>query len=185
MYGERLEGEMSSRDQLEESQIDHELNGDSEIFDESERSETTEQQFPFERKPLGKQTVVFPAGEKASIFSFGKCKVCKDKATGMHYGVNTCEGCKVYTLLCFCFFFNNQFLALSIKFVFVFSKGFFKRGLTKNHTYVCYYGNKCQMTPKERKRCKLCRWKSCVASGMAFEGNKHNICSFFFSKTCH
>ena len=28
-------------------------------------------------------------------FNFGKCKVCKDKATGIHYGIPSCEGCKV------------------------------------------------------------------------------------------
>ena len=26
---------------------------------------------------------------------FGNCKVCQDKASGIHYGVATCEGCKV------------------------------------------------------------------------------------------
>ena len=30
-----------------------------------------------------------------STFPFGKCKVCNDKATGVHYGVASCEGCKV------------------------------------------------------------------------------------------
>ncbi len=30
-----------------------------------------------------------------STFPFGKCKVCTDKATGIHYGKATCEGCKV------------------------------------------------------------------------------------------
>ena len=27
---------------------------------------------------------------------FGRCKVCDDEATGIHYGIKTCEGCKVY-----------------------------------------------------------------------------------------
>lgn len=35
---------------------------------------------------------------KAS-FSFGFCKVCRDKATGIHYGIPSCEGCKVITYL--------------------------------------------------------------------------------------
>jgi hypothetical protein len=26
---------------------------------------------------------------------FGNCRICHDKASGIHYGVVTCEGCKV------------------------------------------------------------------------------------------
>nr|ASL70617.1 nuclear receptor [Brachionus koreanus] len=77
-------------------------------------------------------------------FNFGKCKVCKDKATGIHYGVASCEGCK----------------------------GFFKRSMEKNEKYVCYFGYKCEVTPKQRKKCKFCRWKACLAAGMSFEGIK-------------
>ncbi|CAF0864713.1 unnamed protein product [Brachionus calyciflorus] len=77
-------------------------------------------------------------------FNFGKCKVCKDKATGIHYGIPSCEGCK----------------------------GFFKRSVEKNEKYVCYFGFKCEITPKQRKRCKFCRWKACLAAGMSFEGIK-------------
>ena len=32
-------------------------------------------------------------------FSFGKCKICSDTATGIHYGISTCEGCKVIIFL--------------------------------------------------------------------------------------
>ncbi|KAH3837299.1 hypothetical protein DPMN_110685 [Dreissena polymorpha] len=31
-------------------------------------------------------------------FPFGRCRICKDRATGLHYGVATCEGCKVCVL---------------------------------------------------------------------------------------
>lgn len=31
-----------------------------------------------------------------STKSFVSCKVCGDKASGYHYGVTSCEGCKVY-----------------------------------------------------------------------------------------
>ena len=33
--------------------------------------------------------------EPKIAFTFGKCKICTDTATGVHYGVATCEGCKV------------------------------------------------------------------------------------------
>lgn len=28
-------------------------------------------------------------------YEFGMCRICQDQATGIHYGVPTCEGCKV------------------------------------------------------------------------------------------
>ena len=28
-------------------------------------------------------------------FEFGKCKVCDDNSTGIHFGIATCEACKV------------------------------------------------------------------------------------------
>jgi hypothetical protein len=36
-------------------------------------------------------------------FTFGKCKICTDTATGVHYGIVTCEGCKVIRKLNYLF----------------------------------------------------------------------------------
>ena len=36
---------------------------------------------------------------RKSTFPFGECKVCEDKSSGIHYGISTCEGCKVKNIL--------------------------------------------------------------------------------------
>lgn len=81
---------------------------------------------------------------RKSTFPFGKCRVCGDRATGVHYGISTCEGCK----------------------------GFFKRSILRNEFYKCFFGNNCVLTPKNRNRCKACRFKKCIQAGMSFSGIK-------------
>jgi len=70
------------------------------------------------------------------------CIVCGDKASGRHYGVVSCEGCK----------------------------GFFKRSVRKNVKYSCLGSNTCIVNKTMRNRCQSCRWQKCVNSGMKVEG---------------
>ncbi|XP_077362669.1 thyroid hormone receptor beta isoform X1 [Festucalex cinctus] len=69
------------------------------------------------------------------------CVVCGDKATGYHYRCITCEGCK----------------------------GFFRRTIQKNlsQTYTCKYKRKCAIDKVTRNQCQDCRFKKCIAVGMA------------------
>ena len=38
-------------------------------------------------------------GSHVKPYALPPCKVCGAKGTGLHYGVNTCEACKVRTVL--------------------------------------------------------------------------------------
>nr|ASL70580.1 nuclear receptor [Brachionus plicatilis] len=81
---------------------------------------------------------------KSSPHPFGKCRVCSDRATGIHYGIASCEGCK----------------------------GFFKRSTLRKEKYRCYFGNSCPMAPDSRNRCKACRYRRCCEVGMSIQGAK-------------
>lgn len=70
------------------------------------------------------------------------CVVCSDKASGYHYGVFTCEGCK----------------------------GFFKRTVQKQLAYSCKEINTCDIDQFTRNKCQACRFQKCVESGMLKEG---------------
>ncbi|XP_077446976.1 thyroid hormone receptor beta-like isoform X2 [Stigmatopora argus] len=69
------------------------------------------------------------------------CIVCGDNATGYHYRCITCEGCK----------------------------GFFRRTIQKNlrQTYTCKYERNCSIDKVTRNQCQDCRFKKCIAVGMA------------------
>jgi len=66
------------------------------------------------------------------------CAVCGDRATGYHYKAPTCEGCK----------------------------GFFRRTIQKNVTYVCEWSNACTVDRETRTQCQKCRFDKCLAEGM-------------------
>ncbi|XP_031631585.1 ecdysone-induced protein 78C isoform X2 [Contarinia nasturtii] len=71
--------------------------------------------------------------------TFVSCKVCGDKASGYHYGVTSCEGCK----------------------------GFFRRSIQKQIEYRCLRDGKCLVIRLNRNRCQYCRFRKCLAVGMS------------------
>merc|ERR1712223_1543341 len=68
------------------------------------------------------------------------CRVCGDKASGFHYGVHSCEGCK----------------------------GFFRRSIQQKIQYrPCTKNQQCNILRINRNRCQYCRLKKCIAAGMS------------------
>uniref|UniRef100_A0A672I7Y1 Nuclear receptor subfamily 1 group D member 2-like n=1 Tax=Salarias fasciatus TaxID=181472 RepID=A0A672I7Y1_SALFA len=68
------------------------------------------------------------------------CKVCGDVASGFHYGVHACEGCK----------------------------GFFRRSIQQNIQYKkCLKNDNCPIMRINRNRCQQCRFKKCLLVGMS------------------
>uniref|UniRef100_A0A8C6TJB6 Nuclear receptor subfamily 1, group D, member 2b n=2 Tax=Neogobius melanostomus TaxID=47308 RepID=A0A8C6TJB6_9GOBI len=68
------------------------------------------------------------------------CKVCGDVASGFHYGVHACEGCK----------------------------GFFRRSIQQNIQYKkCLLNENCPIMRISRNRCQQCRFKKCLMVGMS------------------
>ncbi|XP_026873349.2 nuclear receptor subfamily 1, group D, member 4b isoform X2 [Electrophorus electricus] len=68
------------------------------------------------------------------------CKVCGDIASGFHYGVHACEGCK----------------------------GFFRRSIQQNIYYkMCVKNESCLIIRMNRNRCQHCRFKKCLSVGMS------------------
>jgi len=73
------------------------------------------------------------------------CKVCGDKASGYHYGVTSCEGCK----------------------------GFFRRSIQRSLEYKCLRDEKCLVIRLNRNRCQFCRFQKCLAVGMSRESVRY------------
>ncbi|CAL1534507.1 unnamed protein product [Lymnaea stagnalis] len=77
------------------------------------------------------------------------CKICGDKASGFHYGVFSCEGCK----------------------------GFFRRTIRHQLTYKpCDTPSQCLIMRISRNRCQYCRLQKCISSGMSHEAVRLGRC---------
>lgn len=70
------------------------------------------------------------------------CLVCGDIASGLHYGVASCEACKA----------------------------FFKRTIQGCILYSCPASGSCEITKSRRKSCQACRFQKCLYVGMLREG---------------
>ena len=72
------------------------------------------------------------------------CLICGDRASGYHYSVLSCEGCK----------------------------GFFKRTVQKNLMYTCKDAGKgsCVVNKATRNNCQYCRYHKCLQYGMRRDG---------------
>ncbi|XP_072268507.1 thyroid hormone receptor beta isoform X1 [Pyxicephalus adspersus] len=110
----------------------------------------TESSFKLSQLEINKPSAAYKSGcqvghRKGYIPSYldkdELCVVCGDKATGYHYRCITCEGCK----------------------------GFFRRTIQKNlhPSYSCKYEGKCVIDKVTRNQCQECRFKKCIAVGMA------------------
>ncbi|XP_070698912.1 estrogen receptor 2b [Pempheris klunzingeri] len=107
-------------------------------------------------KPLGKRSEEGVEGVNSLCSSaVGKadmhfCAVCHDYASGYHYGVWSCEGCKA----------------------------FFKRSIQGHNDYICPATNQCTIDKNRRKSCQACRLRKCYEVGMMKCGVRRERCSY-------
>lgn len=105
------------------------------------------QQVPASLPAIGNNNVTMLARQDGNATQNGPasggtqilCKVCGDKASGYHYGVTSCEGCK----------------------------GFFRRSIQKQIEYRCLREGKCHVIRLNRNRCQYCRFMKCLSVGMS------------------
>ncbi|KAH9518834.1 Ecdysone-induced protein 78C [Bulinus truncatus] len=105
----------------------------------SERPSTTQGHSSKDSSHFDDDKIQQAADSNSSKQPFVPCKVCGDKASGYHYGVTSCEGCK----------------------------GFFRRSIQKQIEYRCLRDGKCMVIRLNRNRCQYCRFKKCLAVGMS------------------
>lgn len=72
------------------------------------------------------------------------CRICGARASGFHYGVNSCEACK----------------------------GFFRRALKRPMDFHCAKNKTCDVKGNKRSSCRFCRFTRCLNLGMSKEAIK-------------
>jgi len=90
----------------------------------------------------------------------GGCLVCGDRASGKHYGVPSCDGCR----------------------------GFFKRSVRRNMHYVCKAEGRCVVDAARRNQCQACRFQKCLRVNMnkdgqfSFSTNSHVLKQRYYTR---
>ncbi|XP_040474663.1 nuclear receptor subfamily 1 group I member 3 isoform X3 [Falco naumanni] len=92
-----------------------------------------------------------PEGEDTEPREEKVCAVCGDRATGYHFHVMTCEGCK----------------------------GFFRRSINKGIRFTCPFTQSCPITKAKRRQCQACRLQKCLDVGMRKDTHQHTFDSSF------
>uniref|UniRef100_A0A4W3JU55 Peroxisome proliferator-activated receptor alpha n=1 Tax=Callorhinchus milii TaxID=7868 RepID=A0A4W3JU55_CALMI len=100
------------------------------VFPSSDVMETTAQSVIVQTKVISEEATTSGVNVE--------CRICGDKASGFHYGVHACEGCK----------------------------GFFRRTIRMKLEYEKCERN-CKIQKKNRNKCQYCRFQKCLALGMS------------------
>ncbi|XP_022308590.2 nuclear receptor ROR-beta-like [Crassostrea virginica] len=115
----------------------------------NQRTETEESSMSGTEKPIEKLKVKKQRRKRdkylpnTAPLELPPCKICRKAASGIHYGINSCEACK----------------------------GFFRRYLKRNEPYRCTRGGNCVIGQSPTGyMCSGCRLQKCFSLGMSKEG---------------
>ncbi|XP_037015750.2 estrogen receptor beta isoform X1 [Artibeus jamaicensis] len=102
------------------------------------------------KRKVSESRSVSPVTSPGSKRDAHVCAVCSDYASGYHYGVWSCEGCKA----------------------------FFKRSIQGHNDYICPATNQCTIDKNRRKSCQACRLRKCHEVGMVKCGSRRERCGY-------
>lgn len=100
-----------------------------------------------------------------SSHSSSHCKVCGDRASGKHYGVPSCDGCRGFFKRSIRRYTFSSPICLCVSNVLISFTSY------RNLEYTCKEGGKCIVDVSRRNQCQACRFAKCLAANMRPEGN--------------